>query len=242
MSIKLGLLALSLAFMGVLFEHCGRVTDDKIYIQDDMVMTEGDIILAEPGRGQALPKLTPGGRWPRAVIPYVIDSKLPNPSRVTEAIRHFQSLTKLRFVPRTTQAGYVIFRPWTQGYCRSWIGYRGIAQAVDLDIVCDTRSVIHELGHTAGMWHEHTRRDRYKYVKVHLENVAPSLQSNFLVQTLNAELIGPYDFSSVMHYRPFELSMNGKPTLTKLDGTIEGLSNPNGLSQGDIAALRYMYP
>lgn len=231
---------------------CSGTSGDKqcrgdfcVETRDGMIMMEGDIIVGEAGaaRGALATSTTvTGTRWPNARVPYKIDPRLPNPERIYEAIAHYQERTKLRFIPRTTQTAYVLFRPWAQGYCRSWIGRTGSAQAVDLDPVCDTRSVIHEIGHAVGFWHEHTRRDRNQYVKVLKENVISGLESNLAVQSTNVMRIGPYDFLSVMHYRPYELSRNGQPVLTKLDGSIEGLSNPDGLSVLDVAALRAMYP
>ncbi len=229
---------------------CGRVAPNAApyELRDGMAMVEGDIIVgATPADVSARTALavTAGmswARWPKAHVPYAIDPKLPDPSRVLRAIDHFQQNSNLVFIPRTTQTSYVVFKPWAQGYCRSWIGRSGSAQAVELDSVCNTRSVIHELGHAVGLWHEHTRKDRGKYVAVHLENVMAGLQSNFALQLTYSQILGPYDFASVMHYRADELSANGKPTITRLDGSTDGLSNPDGLSAGDIAALRIMYP
>ncbi|WP_437933303.1 M12 family metallopeptidase [Sorangium sp. So ce341] len=71
-------------------------------------------------------------KWPAAVVPYQIDPGLPNPSRVLDAIDHWQSLTPISFVPRTNQSDYVYF---TNGNaCASSVGRQGGRQ----DIVLST--------------------------------------------------------------------------------------------------------
>ena len=90
---------------------------------------EGDILVPEGGpqervlirTGNAVEPALTWARWPKGRIAYRIDPTLPNPQRVLEAIDHFQQKTNLRFIPRTTQTAYVNFKPWSQGYCRSWI-------------------------------------------------------------------------------------------------------------------------
>lgn len=55
------------------------------------------------------------------------------------------------------------------------------------------------MGHAIGFYHEHSRSDRDKYVKMILANVIPAKKHNFdLKTTLNFNV--PYDYSSVMHY------------------------------------------
>ncbi|KAJ1368227.1 hypothetical protein KIN20_029310, partial [Parelaphostrongylus tenuis] len=39
-----------------------------------------------------------------------------------------------------------------------------------------TKTVQHELLHVIGLWHEHMRYDRDKYVKIHYENILPADQ------------------------------------------------------------------
>ena len=82
----------------------------------------------------------------------------------------------------------------------------------------------HELGHVIGLSHEHSRTDRDSYVIIHWENIIPSALNNFRLKSLsqiyyNIGLI-PYDFSSIMTYGPYAFSQNGKPTITKLDGSV----------------------
>lgn len=245
------LIALTLAGCGLPPHPVNCVNGACYQVVDGFLMTEGDVIVGHAEeedalvervrRGFAVHESAPWARWPRGRVPYVIHATLPNPDRVKQAIAHFHEKTNIRFIPRTTQAAYVVFRPWAQGYCRSWIGRTGSAQRIDLDAICDTRSVIHEIGHAVGLYHEHTRPDRNQYVRIHLTNVMAGMGWNFNIQREYARRFGAYDFASVMHYRATELSKNGQPTVTRLDGSTD-LSNPYGLSAGDIATLKAMYP
>ena len=71
---------------------------------------EGDIIIAEtPKEMERLGRIVVKAvgrkgdkfRWLRAEIPYVIQSTLPNQNRVSDAIRHWQENTPIRFIQRT---------------------------------------------------------------------------------------------------------------------------------------------
>lgn len=83
----------------------------------------------------------------------------------------------------------------------------GGAQALYLshsgDWYCRTLGVIlHELGHTIGFWHEHTRPDRDDYVYVNMDNVLPSERDQFRKygRSTYFETGVPYDYQSIMHY------------------------------------------
>ena len=63
--------------------------------------------------------------------------------------------------------------------------------------------------HAMGFWHEHTRPDRDKHVKIITENIEEGLENNFHIQNINqANLVGEYDICSIMHYSPTQRSKN----------------------------------
>lgn len=175
--------------------------------------------------------------WPDGLVPYTIDSRLSDPSRVTNAIAHWEQNTAVRFVPRTTQTAYVTFRPGSG--CSATVGRTGRQQFVNLASSCSTGTTIHEIGHALGIWHEQTRADRDQYVTIHFENIQSGYEREFGQYTSGAD-VGTYDFGSIMHYPSNAFSRNGRPTITKKDGSsIAG--QRNGLSPGDIAAIATMY-
>lgn len=64
-----------------------------------------------------------------------------------------------------------------------------------------TGAVIHELGHTVGLWHEQSRPDRDTYVSIQWANIDPNAVGNFLTySTTNVPWTNQYDYGSIMHY------------------------------------------
>lgn len=65
-------------------------------------------------------------------------------------------------------------------------------------------TIIHELMHTVGVYHEHQRSDRNAFVTINCGNVmggcnGGNVMTNFAIVG-DAVSMGPYDFDSVMHY------------------------------------------
>ena len=78
--------------------------------------------------------------------------------------------------------------------------------------------MIHELMHAIGFWHEHTRPDRGKHVKIIPENIIKGQEHNFWINNINNNLVGEYDICSVMHYSTVSKSKNKTflPTMVPL--------------------------
>jgi hypothetical protein len=107
---------------------------------------------------------------------------------------------------------------------------------------CSTKNVIvHELLHSAGLWHMHSRPDRDKYINVYLENVKPQLRYAF---DIHQGKYNPnfFDYNSIMLYFGKAFSANGQDTMTKKNGErlVEDWDK-NGMSPGDIAEIKALY-
>lgn len=178
------------------------------------------------------------GLWPGGVIPYVIDHDVSNAQDVLRAIEEWNSKTVISLVERTTEEDYVRFRS-VAGGCRAHQGRIGGEQFIQLHESCDWRIVVHEIGHAVGLWHEHQRQDRDRYLMVNEYEVG--LCSNPFDLRPEAVVDRPYDYASTMHYGrgPFA-------DLPWLDTIPPGISivsafTPAPLSSGDIDYVARLY-
>lgn len=76
-------------------------------------------------------------------------------------------------------------------------------------------TIIHEMLHAIGFYHEQSRPDRDDYLTVVWDKIEPGKEHNFnkypedTVTTLGA----PYDYGSVLHYSARGFSIDGNDTL-----------------------------
>jgi hypothetical protein len=141
--------------------------------------------------------------WPGGVVPYVFDASVTaSQQRIfLDAAGDISTFANVSFVTRTSQANYVLVKyiP-TLGGGQSAVGMVGGAQNFDIGFESWNRwTLLHEMGHTLGLVHEHQRPDRDAYVTIQTANIKPGFEPFFTV--LAATTTGAYDFLSVMHYR-----------------------------------------
>nr|XP_058943390.1 zinc metalloproteinase nas-4-like [Pocillopora verrucosa] len=74
-------------------------------------------------------------------------------------------------------------------------------------------TVAHEIGHALGFFHEQSRPDRDRFVRVVWYNIQKGMGYNFMKVNHINSLEEPYDFDSLMHYGSTFFSKNGRPTL-----------------------------
>lgn len=66
------------------------------------------------------------------------------------------------------------------------------------------------------------------------------MRYNFNKQSGIDSLGTPYDHNSVMHYKSNAFSINGRPTITRKDGSTN-LGNDYGLSSTDAKQINLLY-
>lgn len=180
-------------------------------------------------------------RWPGGLVPWETQPALR--TVVTQAIQHWGQNTNIRFVERTAAnaAQYPNFISFQAlDGCWSAVGMQGGQQVISLGTGCGFGQAVHEIAHAVGLWHEQSREDRDRFVRIRWENIQPGREHNFNQHIADGDDIGNYEFGSIMHYGATAFSRNGQPTIETLAG--QTIGQRGGLSPGDIAAVRALYP
>ena len=187
--------------------------------------------------------------WPKVgsvyQVPYTIDPASGEVSNINTAVSQFNSNFAgiIQFVPYTNQADYVNFNfdPNNfSGSCEAYEGRVGGEQTIGGSASCTVATILHEMGHTVGVWHEQTRPDRNTYVNVNYGAVIKASRGNFDQLLDNDQALTPFDYASVMEYPAFSFSRNGEPCIESIPAGIP-LSNPNGYSAADIDGIDRLY-
>ena len=108
--------------------------------------------------------------------------------------------------------------------------------------------VMHEIGHAIGFYHEHSRPDRNKYVKIIYRNIDPKFWNDYrLLNQSEVDSLGVgYDYNSIMHYDRYlgTVDSNGSyvrlETIRPRDPNIT-IGEARGLSPLDIIQTNKLY-
>ena len=176
--------------------------------------------------------------WPGGRVPYEIDERIEGRDLedIHAALEEWNSRTVIEFFPRTDEEQYALLEPKPEtGPCSSGVG-RGSPTKVWTG-GCGLAATVHELGHAVGLWHEHQRADRDRFLAVHPERARRNEQIAGTWGSgefgYNPTFKGPYDYRSVMHYGPFYGVFSiprGIP-----------IARSGGLSAGDIDGVARLY-
>ncbi|CAI9429381.1 M12 family metallopeptidase [Candidatus Ornithobacterium hominis] len=185
-----------------------------------------------------------------AMLRYTFSPNLSNyqKEQILDAISHIEELTNARFYNATGEPTvhptygfaypYVEFTP--SDVNNSYVGRIGGKQILNL-YNFDRGTIVHEICHALGMFHEQCRADRDSYITVHYDNISSQNKHNFQKETRNYYILGDFDFNSIMLYSSYAFALDySKPTLTKKDGT-DFYANGSELSDMDRRFINTFY-
>ncbi|KHJ93546.1 astacin [Oesophagostomum dentatum] len=160
------------------------------------------------------------------VIPYTITGHYDRRelANIRKAMSRIEANTCIRFRERTRERDYIEIQNQAGQGCYTNVGRIGGRGIVMLEsnyreTCTEPETVIHELLHVTGLWHEHMRYDRDQYIKVHYENIDRGYWSQFeKVKPWEATTYNiPYDYKSIMHYEKSAFAYEGKISMETLD-------------------------
>ncbi|KAK3090662.1 hypothetical protein FSP39_013492 [Pinctada imbricata] len=231
---------------------------DPNYPEENPNLFQGDIELLpgqDPTEDGKLRNAVADARllWPKGVVHWQIDSYHKSQSShvalFQSAMQEIMDKTMVNgkkcidFQPRTNERAFIQFS-YGSG-CHTPVGYHGRESDVTLGNGCYRKgTVMHEILHALGFWHEQSRPDRDNYVKIHFENIQKGHERNFdkykqgvQIDTENM----PYDYGSVMHYSAYAFAIDRrKPTIEVLQPGVT-IGQRTKLSDNDAKIIQIRY-
>ncbi|ULT99413.1 hypothetical protein L3Y34_000619 [Caenorhabditis briggsae] len=227
-----------------------------IKVKDDPTIgnySEGDILLESPkkfveennklGRNAIRQMYR---RWPNGEIPYTLSSQYGSYARgvIANAMNEYHTKTCVKFVARDPSKHHDYLWIHPDDGCYSLVGKTGGKQPVSLDSGCiQVGTIVHELMHAVGFFHEQSRQDRDSYIDVVWQNVMNGADDQFEKYNLNviSHLDEPYDYASIMHYGPYAFSGSGKKTLVPKKSGSERMGQRVKFSDVDVRKINKLY-
>lgn len=198
-----------------------------------------------------------GEKWPSKKISYafsdLVDFNL-NSRRIVEITLKeiekqlsYKDFSCIQFLPKQIEdTDYILFVD--KGVCSSSVGYRKGVNQVSLAKSClNTGTIMHEIMHRLGFYHEHSRGDRDENIQVFKNNIKDlhhNFETNHNIDDFDSS---PYDFLSITHYNSNAMPIDeNKPTLlAKFPSLISKNHKLNiersGFSKIDILQIQKLY-
>uniref|UniRef100_A0A914I8G9 Metalloendopeptidase n=1 Tax=Globodera rostochiensis TaxID=31243 RepID=A0A914I8G9_GLORO len=216
-------------------------------------------------------KATSSNRWTdirnsqgKYVIPFIISGQFTSQERqnIQKAMDAVAKNTCIQFRARNlNELDYVDIQNRRDEGCYTQVGRMRGRQVLMLEsgwskscgIGCiqtfpgcaEYPTIVHELMHKIGLWHEHMRYDRDKHIKVHFENIPQEFHAQFRkIDEIDSTTYNvPYDFLSVMHYgKESGARQRGLTTMETLDSRYRDLiGTAKDASSSDYRKICAMY-
>ncbi len=209
---------------------------------NDTLHVEGDIMELYPEEG-ARGVATTSRLWPvenkKIIVTYTINTNYTDTGLVMQAIREWEKGLAVSFVKKKIGDGRLDYIEFvSSGATQSFVGCikRGM-QPIELADWARKFNIAHEIGHSLGLYHEMTRKDRDSAVKIlcatdinyrHAYKGDPSARD-----------LGPYNLFSIMHYPETPCMEVIKKAWLHLPAGVPG--QRSYIHRQDYTALRTIY-
>ena len=214
-------------------------------------LCEYDILRYPRDDGPARRALVEEGRlWRGGVVPYVFTQDVSNGLRgkVTKVMGELEAMAQVSFVDslskRPAGGRLVVSTRHFENPSGCWatVGMppNGQVAKMNLGWCRDERHITHELLHVLGMWHEQSRQDSDKFLRLKRDDGV----NDCIVRGADSRGFS-YDFRSIMHYPlstiDAELTAEGVQRLRLQNAWPDQVGRWGEASEGDIRQLAAMY-
>lgn len=125
--------------------------------------------------------------WPDGIVPYIVDPTFnaTNRANIDESVAEFNRIFEgcAKWRPRDGEPAYVEFSNTGSCYARIGRAYWPfpLPQRISIGRCAHLIGhVKHEMMHTMGFYHEHSRSDRDMFVEIHWDNILQDRKDQFL--------------------------------------------------------------
>jgi hypothetical protein len=247
-----------------------EVRDGFAIYQDDIILGKAADVAAAAAAGPLAAKstkglhsdaltMTPGvagsgALWPEVSgvvqIPYIITPQSTQNSdninaAISEANAQLTGVIHWMLASDPLPANYVNFdfnSPNSNGTCEASVGMIGGEQYIGGAINCTTSTIMHEMGHAMGLYHEQSRADRNTYVNYLEQNIDKPNHLNFDIIE-DSVGSGLYNYASIMEYGPFTFNKDGvSPVLETIPpGMVLSITTLAQYTTGDLDGIERLY-
>ena len=201
--------------------------------------------------------------WINGIVPFEFDANVvANPawqSAMISAMAVLENAANVHFQQCPDNECSVLLFGWVHIQNstgnNSPVGRIGLEQTINIVSWNSQYTIVHELLHTLGFYHEQSRADRGTYIQVNCNNVQGGcggtiFNNNFVIEA-DATAYGYYDFDSVMHYGQCAFTnggncpTDGTQTITVLPPNQNQqtlIGQLTHLSALDRATVSFLYP
>lgn len=217
-----------------------KEVDGQYYYADDMGISERQFNLLKRMANTKLGTIERSTiisdftkKWTGGVWYYNIQST--RSTEIYQAMSWITAVCNIQFAQRTNQTNYVnIVDNSSASSGSNHIGMESGTKTIQLNPNQGVGTIVHEIMHSLGFFHEHTRPDRDNYINVFWEFIPNDPETEYQYQILpGSQGIGTFDYSSIMLY-----ASNGY--MQRKNGTTWG-SQRDSISAGDRVGLATLY-